>query len=97
MEADHWIESIKSATTKTTTSLGETLGFLGLLLGFTINLLMVIVLTLTHIFQWLNRRFNDRTPNQVIDVDEEVIHRRYTDEEVEEISRTGEHVDIYDL
>jgi len=87
MEVNHWLESIKSAQAKTQRSTSS-LPFIGLLLGLVINLISVVVLSLTYLFQWIIRRVDNRTV--------ELTYRDYTQEEVEEINRTVPHIDIYE-
>ena len=94
LEVDHWLTSIKSATTKTSTSLSETFGFLGLLLGLVINLGIIIVLSLTHLFGWI-LGLNKRTLT-VDTLDGHIKERRLTPSEVEEINRTKRPINIYE-
>jgi hypothetical protein len=53
LEAEHWVNAIKSTTSKTTATLSETLGVIGLCISFIINLISLVVLLLTLIVKWL--------------------------------------------
>lgn len=58
-EAEHWAKAFKSklAPHNQPSSLSDGFGFIGLLLSFTISLLLVIVLCITDFFNWIRNLF----------------------------------------
>jgi len=53
LEGEHWINSIKNATSKPTTSVGDVFSFLSLLLSFTINVITFILMILVELVKWI--------------------------------------------
>jgi|DEB0MinimDraft_12_1074336.scaffolds.fasta_scaffold00020_18 hypothetical protein len=93
LEAEHWLSAIKSNSAKSTASLSETFGTIGLLFSLFINLIMIVVLSLTYLFKWLiglssvNKNTNSNVEvkrDEVISYEE--MRRRIDNNELEEIN-----------
>jgi len=53
LEAEHWLTAFKSASNKTSVSLSETLGFVGIVVSLVFSLLLFIVLVLYEGYQYI--------------------------------------------
>ena len=67
LEGEHWYKSIKSASTESSTSLSETLGFIGVLISIVVTLLIIIFDGLISLIKWATpkKEFKPRTPEQI--------------------------------
>jgi hypothetical protein len=95
LEAEHWLTSLKSASSRRSSGSGGSgsFAFLFTFFGLVFNLLNIIVLALTMLFKWmfgLNKK-----PSRVV-THEEVRERMLTPEEVDEISRNQTPTSIYE-
>jgi hypothetical protein len=91
MEVDHWLTSLKSATSKTTSSFSETLGVIGLLLSLVVNLVVIVVLLLTYFFKWVLGVSRKPKTDEVI-----VREPKLTFEELEKLHENTTPIDLYE-
>lgn len=99
LEAEHWLTSIKSATSNSSRSAGGEFVFIGLLFGLVVNLLFIVVLSLTSLFKWILGRYKS-TPNgsttTTITYGNGLPEKPLTPDEVDEIIRTTTPISIYE-
>jgi len=93
LEAEHWLTSIKSTSSRRGSGGSGSFAFLFTFFALAFNLLNILVLGITMLFKWMFG-LNKKTSRVV--THEGVRERMLTPEEVDEINRTQTPTSIYE-